>query len=595
MALLTPATVHALLDAHGLHPKRSLGQNFLADPNTARRVVALADAARRATRCSRSDPASARSRSRCSTPVTTSSRSSSTTASPPCCGRVVADAGAGARVRVEHGDAMTVDLAALLAPAPSPRACVSNLPYNVAVPVVVRLLEEAPPVERILVMVQREVGERLAAGPGDAQYGAVSVKVAYFAEAQVVGLVPPTVFVPRPKVDSALVRLRRRAGAAGERAVGRRPVHAGAGRVRAAAQDAAPLAGARARRPHAPTVLDRGRASRPPRGPRRSGSTSGPRWPAARRRPSRVRLARVRATAYPKLNLSLRVLGRRPDGYHDLESLVVSLGQPHDVLEVFAVPAPGGVQVEVSGVEVGEDVPVRPPQPRVHRGREADGARRSVGPRRAPRAAQAHPGRRRARRRFRRRRGRAARGAPAARRRRRRRRRARARGRGRVRRAVLRAGRRGVDARSRRDHRAGVGADRAGVPRGHPAVPAVDPRRLQGVGQARRPAVGAGGARAPPARAGARRSWSTTSSRPPRRSSRASSSSATRSRRRRARPRCSRAAARPTWCRSPTRGRSRRSSTQVGRRLRVPVVGTTSVAAASASPADPHTLHVLAS
>jgi 4-diphosphocytidyl-2-C-methyl-D-erythritol kinase len=70
-----------------------------------------------------------------------------------------------------------------------------------------------------------------------------------------------------------------------------------------------------------------------------------------------TRLARVRATAYPKLNLSLRVLGRRADGYHDIESLVISLGQPHDVLEAFAVPAPGGVRVEVSGVEVGEDVP----------------------------------------------------------------------------------------------------------------------------------------------------------------------------------------------------------------------------------------------
>ena len=63
----------------------------------------------------------------------------------------------------------------------------SNLPYNVAVPVVMRLLEDAPAVERILVMVQREVGERLAAGPGDPQYGAVSVKVAYYAEATVVG------------------------------------------------------------------------------------------------------------------------------------------------------------------------------------------------------------------------------------------------------------------------------------------------------------------------------------------------------------------------------------------------------------------------
>jgi len=70
-----------------------------------------------------------------------------------------------------------------------------------------------------------------------------------------------------------------------------------------------------------------------------------------------MRLARVRAIAYPKLNLSLRVLGRRPDGYHDLESLVVSLGQPHDVLEAFAVPAPGGVRVEMVGVELGDDVP----------------------------------------------------------------------------------------------------------------------------------------------------------------------------------------------------------------------------------------------
>ncbi len=204
MALLTPATVTALLDEHGLHPKRSLGQNFLADPNTARRVVARAEL-----------PAAA--------PVLEIG---------PGLGSLtlaLLDAGhdvvalelddrlaevlrtvVGDQVRIESGDAMTVDLAALLAPPPSPRACVSNLPYNVAVPVVVRLLEEADAVERILVMVQREVGERLAAGPGDPQYGAVSVKVAYFAEAQVVGLVPPTVFVPRPKVDSALVRLRRR-------------------------------------------------------------------------------------------------------------------------------------------------------------------------------------------------------------------------------------------------------------------------------------------------------------------------------------------------------------------------------------------------
>jgi 16S rRNA (adenine1518-N6/adenine1519-N6)-dimethyltransferase len=211
MSLLTPATVHALLDAHGVHPKRSLGQNFLADPNTARRVVALADL-----------PVAA--------PVLEIGPGlGSLTLALLDAGHdvvalelddrladvlraVLADEapGAGDRVRIEHGDAMTADLAGLLTPLPSPRACVSNLPYNVAVPVVVRLLEEADAVERILVMVQREVGRRLAAGPGDPQYGAVSVKVAYFAEAQVVGLVPPTVFVPKPTIDSALVRLRRR-------------------------------------------------------------------------------------------------------------------------------------------------------------------------------------------------------------------------------------------------------------------------------------------------------------------------------------------------------------------------------------------------
>jgi 16S rRNA (adenine1518-N6/adenine1519-N6)-dimethyltransferase len=210
MAMLTPATVHALLDEHGLHPKRSLGQNFLVDPNTARRVVALAAV-----------PAG--------TPVLEIGPGlGSLTLALLAAGHdvvaleldqqlvgvlesVLAAAERGDHARVERGDAMTVDLDALLGAESPSWACVSNLPYNVAVPVVVRLLEGAPAVDRILVMVQREVGERLAAGPGDPQYGAVSVKVTYYAVAEVVGLVPPTVFVPRPKVESALVRLQRRA------------------------------------------------------------------------------------------------------------------------------------------------------------------------------------------------------------------------------------------------------------------------------------------------------------------------------------------------------------------------------------------------
>ena len=84
--MLTPATVHALLDEHGLHPKRSLGQNFLADPNTARRVVALAELPPE-TPVLEIGPGLGSLTSRCSMPGTTSSRSSSTTGSPRCCGR----------------------------------------------------------------------------------------------------------------------------------------------------------------------------------------------------------------------------------------------------------------------------------------------------------------------------------------------------------------------------------------------------------------------------------------------------------------------------------------------------------------------------
>jgi 16S rRNA (adenine1518-N6/adenine1519-N6)-dimethyltransferase len=91
-----------------------------------------------------------------------------------------------------------------------PWALVSNLPYNVATPVVAKVLDEVPDVKRLVVMVQREVGERLAAGVGDPAYGAVSVKVAYHATARLLGRVPPTVFMPRPNVASVLVGIDRR-------------------------------------------------------------------------------------------------------------------------------------------------------------------------------------------------------------------------------------------------------------------------------------------------------------------------------------------------------------------------------------------------
>ena len=127
-------------------------------------------------------------------------------------------------VRVVEGDALRLDWRSVLGtpggedagpagqgdPEEESWVLVANLPYNVATPLVIGLLETVPAIGRMLVMVQREVGERMAAAAGEDAYGGVSAKIAYWATARVVGRVPPTVFIPRPKVESALVSLERR-------------------------------------------------------------------------------------------------------------------------------------------------------------------------------------------------------------------------------------------------------------------------------------------------------------------------------------------------------------------------------------------------
>jgi 16S rRNA (adenine1518-N6/adenine1519-N6)-dimethyltransferase len=201
---VNPSELRAVLDRHGIRASKALGQHFLADPNTARRIIRYAGIAP-------GDDV-----------VEIGPGAGSLTLALDAAGaRVVAleldqhllpvlhDVLGARPVDVVHGDAMEVDWVHLLRR--SPRwAMVSNLPYNVATPVVVRALECAPMIDRMLVMVQREVGERLAARVGTRAYGAVTVKVSYYADAKVVGVVPPTVFTPRPNVDSALVRLKRR-------------------------------------------------------------------------------------------------------------------------------------------------------------------------------------------------------------------------------------------------------------------------------------------------------------------------------------------------------------------------------------------------
>jgi 16S rRNA (adenine1518-N6/adenine1519-N6)-dimethyltransferase len=210
--LLSPTDVRGLLAAHDLRPSRALGQNFLADPNTARRIVRLAGV-EPGDRVLEVGPG-----------IGSLTVALAEAVSPggevlaleldrhllPVLGEVVDGL---AQVRVAQGDALTVDYTVLLDDGllgdARPWTMVSNLPYNVATPLMARLLDEVPRLELMSVMVQKEVAERLAAPPGTPACGAISVKVAFHAAAAVVGVVPPTVFVPRPKVDSAVVRFER--------------------------------------------------------------------------------------------------------------------------------------------------------------------------------------------------------------------------------------------------------------------------------------------------------------------------------------------------------------------------------------------------
>lgn len=109
---------------------------------------------------------------------------------------------------VVHADALAADWDAIADPGRSWKM-VANLPYNVATPLVLDVLDTVPQIASLLVMVQREVGERLVAAPGSSDYGIPSVKVAYWASGELVARIPPSVFLPPPRVESALVHLTR--------------------------------------------------------------------------------------------------------------------------------------------------------------------------------------------------------------------------------------------------------------------------------------------------------------------------------------------------------------------------------------------------
>jgi 16S rRNA (adenine1518-N6/adenine1519-N6)-dimethyltransferase len=204
-ALLGPADIRALAAELGIRPTKSLGQNFLHDANTIRRLV-------RTAALEPEDVVLEIGPGLGSLTLGLLEAGHSVTAveiDPVLAAALVATVSArasSARLTVVEADALR--LTAL--PGMAPTALVANLPYNVAVPVVLHLLAVVPTLQRALVMVQAEVAERLAAGPGSKAYGVPSVKAAWYASTTRAGAVPRTVFWPMPNVDSGLVRLVRR-------------------------------------------------------------------------------------------------------------------------------------------------------------------------------------------------------------------------------------------------------------------------------------------------------------------------------------------------------------------------------------------------
>ena len=212
--LLGAGEVRRLAAALGVRPSKSLGQNFVVDANTVRRIVRLAGVGPQDV-----------------VVEVGPGLGSLTLALLPVAGAVVAvevDPTLAAalpetvaalapalqdRLTVVGADALTVRTL----PDPQPTALVANLPYNISVPVVLTFLEAFPTLQRVLVMVQLEVAERLAAGPGSRTYGVPSLKAAWYADVRLAGTVSRSVFWPMPNVDSGLVSLVRRPPPPGDR------------------------------------------------------------------------------------------------------------------------------------------------------------------------------------------------------------------------------------------------------------------------------------------------------------------------------------------------------------------------------------------
>lgn len=204
MDLPNVTQIREIASRHGISPSKALGQNFVIDPNTIRKLIKLADI--------QADDLVVEVGPGLGALTLGLSEAAAEVVGVeldrhliPALTEIVGDR---SNVSIVHYDAMTYDFSKTFDG--RSHRFVSNLPYNIATPLIAGILEDHPPVRDLVVMVQAEVGERLAAPPGSRTYGSISVLVAYYCDAKILGRVPPTVFWPPPKVDSVLLRLTRK-------------------------------------------------------------------------------------------------------------------------------------------------------------------------------------------------------------------------------------------------------------------------------------------------------------------------------------------------------------------------------------------------
>lgn len=206
--LLGAADIRELAAALGVRPTKQRGQNFVIDANTVRRIVRTAEVGPEDVVVEVGPGLGSLTLAL----LDTADRVVAVEIDDVLAGALPATIGARLPAKADsfalvHSDAMLVREL----PGPAPTALVANLPYNVAVPVLLHMLDTFPSIERTLVMVQAEVADRLAAAPGSKVYGVPSVKANWYADVKRAGSIGRNVFWPAPNVDSGLVSLVRRA------------------------------------------------------------------------------------------------------------------------------------------------------------------------------------------------------------------------------------------------------------------------------------------------------------------------------------------------------------------------------------------------